>query len=127
MEWQPIETAPKDGTRVFVFANGRLTEAWFCSETGLWPHDEPYSEEGEPCNVGMPTHWMPLPKAPNQTPFEDPTPKRIARVIMAICRGVSTPTLDRLERTLGITVGPPSPDAGKPYAHSLEAQRGDVE
>ena len=63
-EWQPIETAPKDGTEVILCANGSVVTAWYCGETCLWPHDEAYSEEGEACNVGMPTHWMPLPPKP---------------------------------------------------------------
>ena len=65
MEWQPIETAPKDGTLIIVHTyTGNTTIAWYYKETGLWPHDEPYSEDGEPCNVGYPTHWMPLPEPP---------------------------------------------------------------
>ncbi len=65
--WMPIETAPKDGTRILVYVcdSGRVTEAWFCEDTGLWPHDDPYSEEYEPCNVGLPTHWQPLPPPPD--------------------------------------------------------------
>lgn len=67
MEWQPIETAPKDGTEIIVYtATKRITTAWFCEETKLWPHDEVYSEDGEPCNVGWPTHWMPLPEPPKE-------------------------------------------------------------
>lgn len=36
-------------------------EAWFCVETGLWPRDEAFNDDGEPCNVGLPTQWMPSP------------------------------------------------------------------
>ena len=65
--WQPIETAPRDGTRILVHTyTGKTSIAWFCEETGLWPEDEVYSEDGEPCNVGWPTHWMPLPPAPKE-------------------------------------------------------------
>jgi hypothetical protein len=63
--WQPIETAPKDGTRILVFIdNGddpiktggeRDTDkaCWISSWSGevLYP----------------PTHWMPLPPAPETT------------------------------------------------------------
>lgn len=67
--WQPISSAPKDGTTVMVYVPDfeKITEAWFCEQTGLWPHSAAYSEEGEPCNVGQPTHWRPLP-APPTTP-----------------------------------------------------------
>jgi len=65
-DWQPIETAPVDGTivQLWVPDHNTVTTGWFCKDTGLWPHDEAFSEEGEPCNVGLPTHWMPLPTPP---------------------------------------------------------------
>ena len=67
MEWQPIETAPK-GREVLVYIEdfNKVTTAWFCVNTGLWPHDEAYTEDGEACNVGLPTHWMPLPEPPKE-------------------------------------------------------------
>ena len=67
--WRDISTAPKDGTIVLVYVPDfdKVTEAWFCEQTGLWPRDNAYSEEGEPCNIGLPTHWRPLP-APPTTP-----------------------------------------------------------
>lgn len=75
MEWQPIETAPKDGAQVLInCSGGRVATAFFGSEhfcgngwhvvvpcmggfgSGTdtfihWPED-------------MPTHWMPLPETP---------------------------------------------------------------
>ena len=67
--WRDISSAPKDGTTVLVYVPDfeKVTEAWFCEQTGLWPRDNAYSDEGQPCNVGMPTHWRPLP-APPSTP-----------------------------------------------------------
>lgn len=64
--WRPISSAPKDGTTVMVYVPDfeKITEAWFCEQTGLWPHSAAYSDEGEPCNVGQPTHWRPLPEPP---------------------------------------------------------------
>jgi hypothetical protein len=61
MNWQPIETAPKDGTRVMVFCPDRgVMEARFNQTYGRWG-DPVYSEWD--CE---PTHWMPLPPAPEE-------------------------------------------------------------
>jgi hypothetical protein len=70
-EWQPIESAPKDGTRI-LFA---LPYVW----CGYWRGSRPVGMpdyrwdeswigwtreafEDRPLN---PTHWMPLPEPPN--------------------------------------------------------------
>ena len=62
MEWQPIETAPKDGTRIAgaVWSEQtkrwRVMDAYFCR--GLmeprWVFDGWGTKSG-------PTHWVPLP------------------------------------------------------------------
>lgn len=69
--WQPIATAPKDGTRVLLAEPGYLTgmpvhnlvTGWWCPsahyfEGGSWCDDRHISE-----NV-LATHWMPLPEPP---------------------------------------------------------------
>lgn len=75
MSWQPIETAPKDGTAVDVWCNGcRYPDAEFRFEVE-W--DEDGGEQGWCHNLSdyetvrwwlidpQPTHWMPLPEPPN--------------------------------------------------------------
>jgi len=55
MEWQPIETAPKDGTVIIVYAPDFFqTAAW---TDGIWTNA---SESW----LGDVTHWMPLPEPP---------------------------------------------------------------
>ena len=82
-QWQPIETAPKDGTSILIYTQGMVIEARYC--TGSWSEDTPISpaeydgavwcafddalafeiEEtphGDFC--GEVTHWQPLPEPP---------------------------------------------------------------
>ena len=68
MIWQPIATAPKDGTLILGFFDGTIcTIEWFIYDDGrgLW---ETFYGESEV----VPTHWMPLPAPPNQNPTVPP-------------------------------------------------------
>ena len=69
-QWQPIETAPKDGTHVWAFwpatytnDNAAQTETWFAPrivrEGECWQ-----SAFEEAADDNSPTYWMPLPEAP---------------------------------------------------------------
>ena len=58
--WQPIETAPKDGTRILAYcAGGDWQDViyWEASWQGapFWCSDRTKTD---------PTHWMPLPEPP---------------------------------------------------------------
>jgi hypothetical protein len=84
--WQPIETAPKDGTTIDLWlGNHRVADAWWgrpehsCGEMGRHCDNHP-SYDGW-CDVfgyvtgpdghesGEPSHWQPLPAPPKeQTP-----------------------------------------------------------
>lgn len=76
--WQPIETAPKDGTAIDLWAGRRIFDArWRCDS---WVHaDDPecytwWAPEPEPFGCGVeweeqrigvePTHWMHVPARP---------------------------------------------------------------
>ena len=78
-EWQPIETAPKDGTAVVLYGKGLLRSGYEQAvgvyipihgedddSTIRWWHVEdgkfgPYAIRGP-----SPTHWMPLPPPPEE-------------------------------------------------------------
>lgn len=55
-EWQPIDTAPRDGTHVQFWMNG---EAWFGKWDVLF-----WKVFGSRDQFEQPTHWMPLPAEP---------------------------------------------------------------
>ncbi|MEJ1174253.1 DUF551 domain-containing protein [Agrobacterium sp. CMT1] len=57
--WQPIESAPRDGTQFLAFE----IDGYF----NCWWHDNGYGEQywmDEADSEPNPTHWMPLPAAP---------------------------------------------------------------
>lgn len=60
MKWQPIETAPKDGTLidVFVTGHGRVCDVYWSFNTKAWQNDRVWYIRA--------SHWMPRPESPNQ-------------------------------------------------------------
>jgi hypothetical protein len=89
--WQPIETAPRDGSSVLLFTTCHgICEAWFSQ--GEWSDDTPISPreysgsawvccddafsieveelggDGPGYHDGTATHWMPIPVSPKVTP-----------------------------------------------------------
>ena len=65
--WQPIKTAPKDGTLIWAFARGGKMQGIVC-----WV-DDPYGGSihrgywrGVAMATSTPTHWRPLPEPPNK-------------------------------------------------------------
>ena len=64
MGWQPISTAPKDGTHILIFDEfGECSVAW-------WQVDSDGSIFGWTTDGGdrvTATHWMPLPEPPSAT------------------------------------------------------------
>ena len=64
-DWQPIETAPKDGTTIFGTSAkmGHRGMVHFNSD-GEWEFVDGLTNL--PAGVGfLPTHWMPLPESPS--------------------------------------------------------------
>lgn len=67
-QWQPMDTAPKDGTRVLVTGSRYLPVAAFY---GVYHPNAKGKPEWRVCPSGHrldPTHWMPLPEPPEVTP-----------------------------------------------------------
>ena len=74
-EWQAIETAPKDGTRI----RGRRAYAdrysgalryekritWWGKTSHVPLYGWNFGRDVENQNLWRPTHWMPLPQPPN--------------------------------------------------------------
>lgn len=69
-DWQPIETAPRDGTTVLAGAQGRDGHLWHPLPLrfldGRWRAD--FAEGGWRSIDPQPTHWMPLPEPPSNNP-----------------------------------------------------------
>ena len=69
-DWQPIETAPKDGTRILLLTeHDVLCGSWNGDEYAKNPR--PYWDNDKSRIMGalhtrkfQPTHWMPLPEPP---------------------------------------------------------------
>jgi hypothetical protein len=63
--WQPIETAPKDGTVIDLWCGGeRYADCqWYKNEWREYRYDDFDSLALLPVER-LPTHWMPLPTAP---------------------------------------------------------------
>jgi len=73
MEWQPIKTAPKDGTVILLYAHtsGRNDYRWFIGRSKAdttfykkradW-YALPLTHSASHALLFNPTHWMPLPQ-----------------------------------------------------------------
>jgi len=78
--WQPIDTAPKDGTLIIIYApptlyqeEGIYIASWKQIDFIVSRRSDPYAwcvicsyqdEQGGECTISNPTHWMPLPDKP---------------------------------------------------------------
>lgn len=70
-EWQPIETAPKDGTHILLHVDGSVIEGWWYQpnyDGGVadWNVESVPSHGCGCCSEENPDPiaWMPLPAAP---------------------------------------------------------------
>ena len=66
MDWQPIETAPKDGTRM-LGASGPDVSITSWDSFRKWINESAVTDDGYGWyghDDWTPTHWMPLPAPP---------------------------------------------------------------
>ncbi len=69
--WQPIETAPKNGTEILLCSGGRWKSInighWvpvgYAGVKGKWHTGFTCADEGD-FDIDSPTHWQPLPEPP---------------------------------------------------------------
>lgn len=62
-QWRLIDTAPRDGTFLLLFAaSGDEVSALCPYQVARWTHGNWESEDAR--LIGKPTHWMPLPPPP---------------------------------------------------------------
>jgi hypothetical protein len=74
--WKPIETAPKDGTRVLLAFSARVHVGWWIDEvTTRYGREHRSQQEWHVEGMDLlwrdrpkPTHWMPLPALPARQP-----------------------------------------------------------
>ena len=66
-EWQPIETAPKDGTVFLGYKRGQFRECYKVprDDCDMWCFGGTSGADDLFPNI-KPTHWMPLPAAPKE-------------------------------------------------------------
>lgn len=69
VEWRPIETAPRDGSRFLAYGGGLDDQVETCSwseVTCCWNLETFTADDSddEPDGYCRPTHWLPLPPAP---------------------------------------------------------------
>lgn len=79
-EWQPIETAPKDGTPIVLYAGrygalgmGICCGAWRWNQWRIYgvangPPSSGKKKETQWLDEVAPTHWRPLPPPPGEAP-----------------------------------------------------------
>jgi hypothetical protein len=73
MMWQPIETAPKDGTRITLGTTEYGGVVWNdCRWEKMTRKPDRWASFIGPV-PWTPTHWMPLPPPPAMAPTGEPT------------------------------------------------------
>jgi len=66
--WQPISTAPKDGTEIDVWIGSeRVVDVFWSHKRNAWCRSEYEQNFGYvDYTIQPPTHWMPIPSPPQE-------------------------------------------------------------
>lgn len=66
MTWQPMSTAPRDGTVIFLYHKNRPEFSRFHISIAYWDakHEAWWGRPARRAQDGAFTHWMPLPEPP---------------------------------------------------------------
>lgn len=74
-EWQPIDTAPRDGSAIlatnagYAYELGRCVVVfWETDPVDNGEHGWMQPDDGDEVRHTWLTHWMPLPASPSQSP-----------------------------------------------------------
>lgn len=66
-DWQPIETAPKNGTHVLLYhKGGSIASGRWGKPFHMWLSSYRPSDTECDLETPQPTHWMPLPPPPKE-------------------------------------------------------------
>lgn len=65
MKWRPIDTAPKDGSRVLGFTEFDLHLVIKWCDDNFFDEKFGWTDDDGGCRYSV-THWMPLPKPPKE-------------------------------------------------------------
>lgn len=105
--WQPIATAPRDGTMILTIGGRR-------EQPTLEMSDGEYWNGSHPARSSFPTHWMPLPAAPtDQQAWSGGRPE--------VGANQNPPIPDHVEAVARMI----SPDAFKPHGPGRRTPRAD--
>ena len=70
-DWQPIETAPRDGRPFLAVVDGAVRKVYWGKTSHIaWVGFNVCDQGPEDCELCEPTLWMPMPKPPASGPKE---------------------------------------------------------
>jgi DNA-binding XRE family transcriptional regulator len=130
-EWQPIETAPKDGTDIIVcsawiMADGAYRIGWVADgyfDGDCWVFG---SFDVDPEDYSAPTHWMPL-SAPLVAAASGLAPASMLSIFsqrMRVARAASKRTLHDVAKAVGVSAQAVGKwEAGHCYPRASELTR----